>query len=61
MEEIKKVIGWVDKNLEELLVVLALLAMTVLIFGQTTLRFTVGKTPAWTQELAQFIQVYFVY
>jgi TRAP-type C4-dicarboxylate transport system permease small subunit len=35
--------------------------MTILVFGQTFLRFSIGKTPSWTQELAQFLQVYFVY
>ena len=61
MLKLKTSILWLDKNLEEVLVVITLLSMTILIFGQTLLRFTIGKTPSWTQELAQFIQVYFVY
>ncbi len=40
---------------------LTLSAMTILIFSQTFLRFSIRKTPSWTQELAQFFQVYFVY
>ena len=61
MRILKISILWLDKNLEEVLVFITLLGMTILIFGQTFLRFTIGKTPYWTQELAQFIQVYFVY
>lgn len=61
MRIFKTSILWLDKNLEEFLVLITLLGMTILIFGQTFLRFTIGKTPSWTQELAQFIQVYFVY
>ncbi len=61
MKTLKSSLDWLDKNIEGFLVILALFAMMVLIFGQTALRFTVGKTPSWTQELAQFIQVYFVY
>jgi len=61
MKNLKSILQWLDSNIEGCLVILALFAMMVLIFGQTALRFTIGKTPSWTQELAQFIQVYFVY
>ena len=61
MKTLKSILKWLDSNIEGFLVILALFAMMVLIFGQTALRFTIGKTPSWTQELAQFIQVYFVY
>ena len=50
-----------ENHFEEVLLVVTLSAMTVLVFGQTLLRFSIGKTPSWTQELAQFLQVYFVY
>jgi C4-dicarboxylate transporter DctQ subunit len=58
---LKSILEWLDSNIEAFLLILTLFAMMVLIFGQTALRFTIGKTPSWTQELAQFIQVYFVY
>jgi len=50
-----------EDHFEEVLLVVTLSAMTILIFGQTFLRISIGKTPSWTQELAQFLQVYFVY
>jgi len=61
MNLIKQIAHWVDHNLEETMVVIALAMMTTLIFFQTTSRIMIGNTPYWTQELAQFIQVYFVY
>lgn len=61
MNGVKKSFRWVDDHFEEVFLVLTLSAMTVLVFSQTFLRFTIGKTPSWTQELAQFLQVYFVY
>lgn len=61
MNGVKRTFGWLDDHFEEIFLVVTLSAMTVLIFGQTFLRFSIGKTPSWTQELAQFLQVYFVY
>jgi len=58
---VKRSFLWVEDHFEEVLLVVTLSAMTVLVFGQTLLRFSIGKTPSWTQELAQFLQVYFVY
>jgi len=52
---------WIEDHFEEVFLVVTLSAMTILVFGQTVLRFSIGKTPSWTQELAQFLQVYFVY
>ena len=56
-----KSLSWFVKNFEEVFLIISLSSMVLLVFGQTATRFTTGNTPAWTQELAQFIQVYFVY
>ena len=56
-----KSLSWFVKNFEEVLLVISLCSMVLLVFWQTLSRFTTGSTPSWTQELAQFIQVYFVY
>jgi C4-dicarboxylate transporter DctQ subunit/C4-dicarboxylate transporter DctM subunit len=61
MKRIGRALIWFERNFEEVFVFATLVAMTILIFGQTVSRFTIRQTPAWTQELAQFIQVYFVY
>ena len=61
MNGVKRSFLWMEDHFEEVLLVVTLSAMTVLVFGQTLLRFSIGKTPSWTQELAQFLQVYFVY
>lgn len=61
MRNVFRTLSWFEKNFEEIFVFLTLVAMATLIFGQTVSRFTINKTPSWTQELAQFIQVYFVY
>lgn len=61
MATAKKCFLWADEHFEEVFLILTLGTMAVLIFSQTAMRFTFRKTPAWTQELAQFIQVYFVY
>ncbi|MBW2305434.1 MAG: TRAP transporter small permease [Deltaproteobacteria bacterium] len=61
MKNLKRCFLWLDDHFEELFLVLTLSAMTILIFSQTFLRFSIRKTPSWTQELAQFFQVYFVY
>ena len=61
MNGVKRVFRWIEEHFEEVFLVVTLTAMTVLVFGQTFLRFSIGKTPSWTQELAQFLQVYFVY
>lgn len=52
---------WLNQHFEETLIVLCLSIMTLLILYQTLSRFTFNISPSWTQELAQFIQVYFVY
>ncbi len=61
MNSVKRSFRWIEDHFEEVFLVVTLSAMTVLVFGQTFLRFSIGKTPSWTQELAQFLQVYFVY
>jgi C4-dicarboxylate transporter DctQ subunit len=61
MATAKKCFFWLNEHFEEVFLILTLGTMAVLIFSQTAMRFTFRKTPAWTQELAQFIQVYFVY
>ena len=61
MNGVKRSFLWMEDHFEEIFLVVTLSAMTGLIFGQTLLRFSIGKTPSWTQELAQFLQVYFVY
>ena len=61
MKGVKRSFRWIEDHFEEVFLVVTLSAMTVLVFGQTFLRFSIGKTPSWTQELAQFLQVYFVY
>ena len=61
MNGVKKGLIWLEEHFEEVFLVVTLSAMTVLVFGQTVSRFSIGKTPSWTQELAQFLQVYFVY
>jgi TRAP-type C4-dicarboxylate transport system permease small subunit len=58
---VKRSFLWIEAHFEEVLLVVTLSAMAILVFSQTFLRFSIGKTPSWTQELAQFLQVYFVY
>ncbi len=56
-----KSLSWFEKNFEEVFLIISLTSMVLLVFGQTATRFTTGNTPYWTQEIAQFIQVFFVY
>lgn len=50
-----------DKYIEEIFLVLTMVAMVVLIFAQVVGRYVFNAAPSWTEELARYIHVWQVW
>lgn len=59
-----KIVKWLDEHLEEFICVVALAAMTLVIFIQIILRLTskwITVPMAWTEEIGRYLFIYAVY
>ncbi len=54
----KKAILWLDENLEEFLMVLALFAMTIIIGVQVFCRYVLGNSLSWSEELTRYLFIW---
>lgn len=54
----KKILNWLDENLEEFLIVLALAAMTVVMGIQVFSRYVLGASLSWSEELTRYIFIW---
>ncbi|WNS76606.1 TRAP transporter small permease [Bacillus sp. DTU_2020_1000418_1_SI_GHA_SEK_038] len=50
-----------DQYIEEFFLILTLVAMVALIFGQVVGRYIFNSAPSWTEELARFIHIWQVW
>ncbi len=61
MQQIKKIIKWLDVNLEPLFILVLFLSMTTLITVQVILRFVFDAGLAWGEEISKFLFVWMVF
>ena len=54
----RKVLRWLDQNLEEFLLVLFLAAMAVLMGTQVLARYVLGMSLSWSEEVARYLFVW---
>ena len=54
----KKVLGWIDDYLEEVLLVAALAAMAVIMGVQVFCRYVLGASLSWSEELTRYIFIW---
>ena len=54
----KKVLQWLDENLEEVLLVIALAAMAVIMGIQVIARYIFGASLSWSEELTRYIFIW---
>ena len=54
----KKALQWLDKNLEEVLLVIALAAMAVIMGIQVIARYIFGASLSWSEELTRYIFIW---
>lgn len=53
-----KIIKWLDENLEEALMVLFLLAMTLIMGVQVFSRYALGMSLSWSEELTRYLFIW---
>ena len=53
-----KIIKWLDENLEETLMVLLLLAMTLIMGIQVFSRYALGMSLSWSEELTRYLFIW---
>ena len=51
----KRVFHWLDENLEEFLLVIGLIAMTLIMGIQVFCRYVLGMSLSWSEELTRYI------
>ena len=54
----KRVFHWLDENLEEFLLVIGLIAMTLIMGGQVFCRYVLGMSLSWSEELTRYIFIW---
>lgn len=54
----KKVIKWLDENLEEFLMVISLVLMTIIMGIQIFSRYVLGSSLSWSEELTRYLFVW---
>ena len=50
----KRVFHWLDENLEEFLLVIGLIAMTLIMGVQVFCRYVLGMSLSWSEELTRY-------
>ena len=51
----KKVLHWLDENLEEFLLVVFLIAMTLIMGIQVLSRYVFGQSLSWSEEITRYL------
>ena len=51
----KRIFHWLDENLEEFLLVIGLIAMTLIMGIQVFCRYVLGMSLSWSEELTRYI------
>lgn len=54
----KKIVSWLNDSLEEFLMVVSLILMTVIMGIQVFSRYVLGAAPSWSEELTRYLFVW---
>lgn len=54
----KKALHWLDENLEEFLLIMLLIAMTVIMGIQVFFRYALGMSLSWSEELTRYLFIW---
>lgn len=57
----RKVLQWLDKNLEEIICTILMCILTILIFIQVIMRYIFQNSLVWSEELARYCFVWLIY
>ena len=54
----KKILHWLDENLEEFILVVFLIAMTLIMGIQVFCRYVLGMSLSWSEELTRYLFIW---
>lgn len=57
----KKLLHWLDDNLEQTLCVILMSVMTLVVFGQVVMRKIFNNSLSWSEELARYVFIWLIY
>ena len=55
----KKILHWLDENLEEFLLVFFLITMTLIMGIQVFCRYVLGQSLSWSEEITRYLFIWF--
>lgn len=58
---LKRILGWLDKNLEPVLLVVSSIAMTAIVFIQVVMRYVFNSAFPWAEEIARYLFIWIIY
>jgi len=58
---VKKVLHWLDENLESTLCMILLSVFTVVLFVQVVMRYVFNNSLSWSEELARYLFIWLVF
>ena len=56
-----RVVAWLEKNLEPILLVVFSIAMTAIVFVQVVMRYVFNSAFAWAEEIARYLFIWIIY
>ena len=61
MEKLKRILEWIEKNINGKISIFFLMVMVVIISAQVFTRFVLNFSISWSEELARFLMIWMVF
>jgi TRAP-type C4-dicarboxylate transport system permease small subunit len=56
-----KVMNWLDKHLEEYILIVLSICTVIIVFTQVVMRYVFGESLTWSEEVARYVFIWMIY
>jgi len=56
-----KFINWLDKHLEEYILIVLSISTVIIVFAQVFMRYVLGESLTWSEEVARYLFIWMIY